>query len=214
MKKSQTQRRIFCLFGIMTLLISLDLVLSVLGDRYTSDPIYHMVGDFYEIDSLICAFESCERNVTAYRWSEKEDIEKDWKRTIEMELDEMNEYLEKMVIQPDVNHLGKYYDIRALKHLFPHYKRYISSFLQEMTNGNRKEALEAFYQRERSVVLIQNYFSQLLRDTMQSSQAEYENAKKIAEFFWHIQILGGLCAISLSAVCAYKLYEVINPSRQ
>lgn len=211
MKRLRMKHRVFLILVLIILLIGSNLSLSLLENHCSAGPIYKMMDGFYGIVGFIDAFDECERYVTSYRWWDEGRYDPDQDQLIRGKLVLMRSYLDQMVLKQTVQQPGQYYDIRALDHMFPHYQRYIEDFLAMMEAGTKTEAVSVYYQRETLVVLIHDYSSKMLNDTVQESQKDYIHMQKITRRLWFLQVLTGIASIMLSAYFAAMLYAIVQP---
>ena len=211
MKKSRIKKRVFLVLVLIILLITANLSLSLVENRYTAGPIYKMMDEFYGIVGFIDAFDECEKHVTSYRWSDVGTYDPEQDQLIRDKLVLMKSYLDLMALKQTVDSPNQYHDIRALNHMFPHYQKFIEEFLVQMKAGARSRAVSFYYQRENLLALIHDYSSQMLNDTVQESQNGYAWTQKVTKALWLLQVLTGLASVMLSAYFAAMLYAIVQP---
>lgn len=211
MKRLRMKHRVFLILVLIILLIGTNISLSLLENRYSAGPIYTMMDGFYGIVGFIDAFDECERYVTSYRWGEDGPYDPEQDRIIRDKLVLMRSYLDRIVSKQTVRQPVQYYDIRALDHMFPHYQRYIETFLTLMAAGSKTEAISVYYRRETLVTLIHDYSSKMLNDTVQESQKDYLHMQQITRWLWLLQVLTGIASFILSAYFAAMLYGIVQP---
>ncbi len=212
-KRPKLQRHILYLVGIITLLILAGLVLSMLGSRNTSRPVYSLLESFYSIDGYIETFEQSERLLYSYRWEAdlSEDKQASYEADLKTCLARMRVYLDQMQARTTMDELRVYHDCRALNNMYPHYVLYVEEFCALMGERRRSEAIGVYYAREVLASLIQSHASAMLRDTVQSSQGAYLHAEQVTSRLWYGQLLVGLGALAVSIYFAFALWQILMP---
>lgn len=212
-KRPKLQRHILYLVIIIALLVLTGLILSLVGRRSTSRPVYSLMDDFYSVDGYIDTFEQSERLLYNYRWESdlSEDKQQGYEADLGACLARMRSCLDQLQAHVSISDLAVYHDCRALNNMYPHYVRYVDEFCTLMSQHRRSEAIEVYYAREVLSAMIQSHASAMLRDTVRSSQGEYLRAEQISLMLWYGQLAVGLGALGVSVYFAFALWQILMP---